>query len=209
MRNQWFGDNRDLVKWTALLGLASENGIQHILHIAMLRPCKWNGLPADCWPNLDLNGKPWIQPPEQVRSHFRDIQDIQRLAASASVSIQVLDETFADRRQYFAGVINRIRGDGRRLIAFLDPDTGIAPSNHDLKHVRPDELKTVYDALKPSDFLVLYQHARQRRRDWRKKTREEFRAALDQPDDTIQAISCQLLAHDVILYAIEKRSRTR
>lgn len=208
MRNQWYGDNRDLVKWATLLGLASDHKLEHILHIAMLRPCEWGELLADEWPNLDRNGKEWIRIQDCVRSHFRDIRDIRRLATSSSVSIQVAEEIFESRQQYFAGVVDRIKRDPRRLIAFLDPDTGIAPANHNLKHVRPDELRAVYDALKPADFLVLYQHARQRVRTWREDTRREFRQALNQPDESIESISCRLLAHDVVFYVVEKRSPT-
>lgn len=36
MRHQWYADARDLIKWGALLHLASEHKIKHIIHVAFL-----------------------------------------------------------------------------------------------------------------------------------------------------------------------------
>jgi hypothetical protein len=47
MRNQWYGDNRDLVKWGVLLELARRHRAKHILQVLYLRPTTWELLEID------------------------------------------------------------------------------------------------------------------------------------------------------------------
>ena len=38
MRDQWYGDKRDMVKWAALLHLAQRERLSAILQVALYRP---------------------------------------------------------------------------------------------------------------------------------------------------------------------------
>src|SRR5271169_3122065 len=51
MRDRWYGDNRDLVKWATLLHLAHTNRVGTILQVAMYRADK-----PDEPPQLLMNG---------------------------------------------------------------------------------------------------------------------------------------------------------
>lgn len=64
------------------------------------------------------------------------------------------------RQAYFNGVTDKIKKYIDPAIVFLDPDTGIAPASFGYEHVTHKEIQTVLRAMKPSDVLLLYQHAR-------------------------------------------------
>lgn len=205
MRNQWYGDNRDLVKWSVVLNLATERGLKRIIQIAMLRPTDWTGDAEHPVPHINRNGEPWKLMPDAVVAHFRDLNDIQRLANFADVHIDVVDEPFDHkaRADYFNRTTARLRKAPRQpMLVFIDPDTGIAPQTHDAKHIRDVELKQVYDAAPPGSTILLYQHAR--RSKWMDETRLEFAAALSLPQDQVEQYYCPDIAHDVAFLAAQK-----
>jgi hypothetical protein len=71
LRDSWYGDNRDLVKWATLLHLAAEHGIQRIVQVAYLQGSQPPMLEAD-----DVT----TAVPSPVWRHFRDLHQIQGLA---------------------------------------------------------------------------------------------------------------------------------
>ena len=195
MRDQWYGDNRDVVKWSALVYLARRDGVSAILHVAMYRPDR----PPE--PLATVRGK--VPPAVEVIRHFRDLDDIQRLAAATGLSIEVLKELFTDRAAYFRRVCERIqtRGD-RPVLVFLDPDVGLATETPGPEHVSSAEVAAVYEALRPDDILVCYQHAR-RQKDWRGRARRAFANAPGLPSFEVEVLQCEL-ARDVLLLAVRK-----
>ena len=195
MRTQWYGDKKDVVKWSALVHLARRERISKILQVALFRP------DGDA-PQL-RTAQGLVPLPTEVFNHFRDLDDIQRLADVSGLRIEVLKTPFRKRSSYFASVVSRIRElAGEPLVVFLDPDTGVAPQVPGLEHVTSDELRMISDAMKPKDALVCYQHAR-RQKDWRGVTRRAFARALDVP--TYEVEVCEsALAKDVVLFATVK-----
>ena len=195
MRTQWYGDNRDVVKWGALVHLARRERRSTILQVALFRP------DGD---QTKLSTARGVVPlPAEVCRHFRDLDDIQRLAASSGLLIEVLKTPFTKRSNYFASVVSRIRElAGEPLVVFLDPDIGVAPQVPGLEHVTSDELSMTFDAMKPRDALVCYQHAR-RRKDWRGVTRRGFAKALDVQTYDVEVFE-SALAKDVVLFAAVK-----
>ena len=170
MRDQWYGDNRDLVKWGTLIHLAQREQRSTILQLALYRS-------NDEWPTL-RSSQGRIEIPDQVIRHFRNLDDIQRLAGRPGIRIKVFKAQFWDRSAYFdeaRRVVESRKGDP--LLVFLDPDTGIAPQIAGLEHVTTEELHSVFTAMKQGDVLVCYQHAR-RQKDWRGDRRRAFTRAL-------------------------------
>ena len=195
MRTQWYGDNRDVVKWGALVHLARRERRSTILQVALFRP------DGD---QTKLSTARGVVPlPAEVCRHFRDLDDIQRLAASSGLRIEVRKTPFTKRSNYFASVVSRIRElAGEPLVVFLDPDTGVAPQVPGLEHVTSDELSMTFDAMKPRDALVCYQHARHQK-DWRGVTRRGFAKALDVQTYDVEVFE-SALAKDVVLFAAVK-----
>ncbi len=206
MRDQWYGDKRDVVKWATLVHLAQSLGIRHILQVAYLRPSK---LPATL---KTRDGSARI--PVAVLDHFRSINAIAHLAHETDLCIDVMDDPFETSaecprradvgREYTERVVRKLRScDGWPVIVFLDPDTGIAVSKAAFEHVAADETRAIYDALKPGDVLVLYQHAH-RKPDWRVRTRRAFAAAIGLPERHIATFTCPELTNDVAFFVAEK-----
>ena len=165
LRNQWYADNRDVVKWAVLIHLARRRGIETVVQVCMLRPSK----PASA---LNADGAEKPVPPE-VLEHFRDVRSVASLAERAGVSVGVIDRPFgpddgsrdeAARDEYFRHIEVALKEYGdTALVVLLDPDTGLAPRNHDWRHVRAGEAAAAWRALAAGSVLVLYQHARRSR----------------------------------------------
>src|SRR5262245_53141330 len=125
MRDKWYGDNRDLVKWGVLLALAERFSAKHILQILYHRPTDWAA--------LELDGEQVPLPPEVIR-HFRQVDAVSTLRSSAT--IDVFPDSFTDRDDYHRAVIDRVRQRPTTPgIVFLDPDTGLEPQTPSLDHV--------------------------------------------------------------------------
>jgi hypothetical protein len=205
MRDWWYGDKRDVVKWGSICVLAQKRSIRTVLQVAFYRPESRNY-------HLSMDGT--AEPlPTGVIQHFRNIDHIQRLAAKADLRIDIHKDLFqwscefrtrSDfRKAYFNGVRSRITQYSEAIIVFLDPDTGIAPANYGYEHITHQEIQTVLGAMKTSDVLLLYQHARQGDRDWLNSARQEFCQAVG-PDVPVETITCSAIASDVVFFMVER-----
>ena len=195
MRDQWYGDNRDLLKWSTLLHVALRERLSAILQLALHRPN------AE-WPTLrSSQGK--VELPAQVVRHFRNLDDIQRLAKDAGIKIEVFKLTFQDRFRYFEEArrcVESLKEDP--LLVFLDPDTGMAPEVAGPEHVTAEEMHSVFQVMKQGDVLVCYQRAR-RQKDWRGDRRRAFTRALGVTSQEVEVFDSDL-AKDVVLFSLKK-----
>ena len=201
MRHQWYGDNRDLVKWGVLVHLARREAVSTVLHVAMCRP---GPAPA---PLATAHGK--VDPPAEVFRHFRDLEDIRRLAVATGLQIEVMTEPFTDRLAYFGRVCDRVTIKGRSggpMLVLLDPDVGLAPETHGPEHVTSTEVAAVFEVLRPGDLLVCYQHAR-KQKDWRGRARRAFANAPGLPSFEVEVLQSES-ARDVLMLAVKKNAPT-
>lgn len=167
MKDQWYGDNRDLVKWGVLLHLARNHGASRIIQVAYWRP--------SAWPLLQIGGDEY-EIPDIVHAHFRKLRAVTEL--SKEPQIQVINTEFSDRRAYTQHVSNEIANHaGECCLVFLDPDTGLEPRNPGREHVLESELGEIWRQMSPDSILVFYQH-RVRERGWIERKRKQFERAL-------------------------------
>jgi hypothetical protein len=166
VRERWFGDDRDVVKWTTLLHIARSHDLAAIVYAPYWRP-----EPA---PRVVMMGANPIFVPDEVWRFFRDFRRIRQLSESKP-KISIVDADFNPRRrgEYIAATIGEIDRAERPLLLFVDPDTGIAPKSAAGEHVTGEEIAQLWSALKPGEWLVLYQHAR-REAEWTKKVSAEL-----------------------------------
>jgi len=193
MRDEWYGDPRDVVKWGALVHLARHHHIRTIIQVAFYR--------LSDRPRLESDGREW-EVADEVWSHFRSLRAIRRLQRPCGLTIRVLDNRFdpKERYAYLRRLVAMLDADTRRKVVLLDPDTGIAPAKGTGAHVGPDEITEVWKALSPRDWLVLYQHGR-RAKGWQNQVRRQFaRACKDARVSTFGSES----ASDVALFATAK-----
>jgi hypothetical protein len=205
MRDWWYGDKRDVVKWGTIHVLARKHSISNVLQVALYRPDR---------PNYHLTLDRTTEPlPIEVIRHFRDIDHIQRLAETLNLKIDIDKAVFQwrpefrtredFRKAHFIQVASKIKQYREPIIAFLDPDTGIAPENYSYEHVTSQEIQTVLRAMKAGDILLFYQHARLGDGDWLDSTREEFRQAVG-PNVPVETVTCNEIANDVAFFVVER-----
>ena len=210
MRDWWYGDKRDLVKWGTLVAVAREHSIGTVLQVAFYRPDR-SGY------HLSRGGRLEPLPPEVIR-HFRDLNLVQSLAEMACLNVEIFNDNFQwsssfktkedFRRAYFREVTKRICLHPEPILVFLDPDTGIAPASYDYKHVTPAEIRSTYDGMRQGDILVFYQHARRGDGSWQNTTHYEFSKAVGMRSDQVEIVTCDKIAKDVAFFVVPKSIAT-
>jgi hypothetical protein len=199
MRAKWYGDKRDLVKWSTVLELARRAGVRKVLQVTCLVPDGYRGA-VDERALLVEDFGPEIA--EAVWQHFRDLERITELGAQLGVDVTLVPDDFpvpvGARDDYFEMVAEKwLMPDREPLIVFLDPDTGLGATR---THVLPRQLETVQRALKAGDWLVFYQHApmyEQKGVDWREQAQKNLAEALSVPVADVMRRSCDA-AKDVL-----------
>ena len=195
MRDQWYGDDGDLLKWGALVHIAHRESLSAILHVAFYRP-------DGDWATLN-SSQGAVEIPDEVLRHFRNLDHVHRLSKPSGIRIEVFKAPFRDRKTYFDKVSRRIASysdDG--LAVFLDPDTGLAPDIAGPEHVAEDELRFVYAVMKPGDVLVCYQRSR-RQKSWRGDRRRAFALAIDVDAQEVEVFDSEL-TRDGVLFSVTK-----
>jgi hypothetical protein len=161
MKDEWYGDKRDLVKWSGIIHLCEDNKIKTVIQVA------YYSKGVSPIPNIEFDGQ-CIPPDAAVLNHFRDISDIKRLVRSKKIHIRPIKDLFnrINRDAYHTRICHKISKTKETKIVFLDPDTGLEPkkSRCTRNHVKKGDIEKIWTSgcLKPDDILVLYQHARQR-----------------------------------------------
>jgi len=197
MRDIWYGDRRDRVKWGALVHLARSQGLSKIVQVAFYQR------PTDdpkFW--MDAGS---ISVPKEVWDHFSDLRNIEKLGESTGIEIVVLDRIFYPirRREYIREVIQILRQHSASpKIVFLDPDTGIEPARAKAEHVTMEDVKEIWEVLSTRDWLAVYQHA-SRRENWREIGKQKFRQACEV--EHVKVFRSCKIAKDVAVFAARRR----
>jgi hypothetical protein len=195
MRDRWYGDSRDLVKWGVLLALAERHGPGQILQVLYHRPSEW--------PDLEIDGET-VPLPNAVIRHFRRTAAATTIEASAA--IVVVDDAFDNRLDYHRRLLERIRArDITPTIVFLDPDTGLESRSPTLDHVLESELSDIWNALTPGDVLVFYQHQTNRNGEpWVPQKKQQFERAIGLPLGAAGLARAEKIARDVVFFYAKK-----
>lgn len=193
MKDTWYADQSDLVKWGTLAHLAESHSLEVIVQVTYLRPGKRAPL---------SNGESEVPIPPAVWTFFRNVIAVRQLGDSLKRRIIVIDELFVPqcRRQYRESVVAALRREPGPKVVLLDPDTGIAPKKPSGKHVTTEDVVAAWDALRPGDWLAIYQH-RSRRKNWKEQARDSFAAVCQV---TVQLYGAPKIASDVVLLAARK-----
>lgn len=193
MKDSWYGDSRDLVKWGTLVHLAHREGIERVVQIAFLR--------KEERPYL-RTGRGEFRLAEEVWEHFRNVESVKHLGNSKGFDITVIAWPFdpAHRQGYVEDVAAVLRREHKNKVVLLDPDTGIEPRQAKPEHIKKVEIRQVWDALNEGDWLVLYQH-RFRMKDWRDQRRRELEHVCMREAKVFES---REMAQDVVFFAARK-----
>jgi len=197
MKNIWYGDNRDIVKWSGLLHLCGTEKIESILYVVFYREEKY--------PNLKFSGNQ-VQIPKNVLTHFRNLPDIKKLTDSESIDITILDSEFINstRDKYIENVCQAIKENKTKKLIFLDPDTGLSPIRCQNEHVDKKEVNKIWKEMDDGDYLVLYQHRFwPKNGDWIEIRQKELAECINLNPSHIETWSSSI-ASDVVFYFVKK-----
>lgn len=194
MRDTWFGDNRDLVKWGTLAHIAEREKLNLIVQVPYFRTGDRPPLrPGDiCAP---IHTAVW--------DFFRDVAAVEELGPKLGLQIIVLKEVFdpARRKVYRCFVVEQLSNLKQRKVVLLDPDTGIAPSNGGGKHSTAEDIQAIWEALRAGDWMVVYQHA-SRTKNWREQAQQKLASICGSLD--VEVFAAPKIASDVAFLAAEK-----
>ena len=213
MRDIWYADKRDLIKWTTLYHLAHIFKGSLILQIAFYRKEKQFG-------KVIIDGQE-KEIPKEVISHFRDIHKIRDI--KFQVPVKIFDQSFEykkeevkHRHNYLLSAIELL-GSYRKekLIVFLDPDTGLQPEQTKSKtrpkpeHVSEEEVKKIWDELKPEDVFVLYQHQTNRNgKSWIEPKKIQLANAIGLSGNAVKLAHGPEVAKDVVFFYAQKTKQS-
>lgn len=198
MRDEWYSDKRDLVKWGVLFRLAKKYDVKRILQIAYYNKSNFG--------KIEIEGEE-VPIPDEVLAHFRDIRNIGSISTSPKVN--VFNTTFEGmaREDYHELVKSFIlEHDGDVSILFLDPDTGIEPNGKaSYKHVLNHEIRTLWNMIPQGWIIVFYQHQTNRSgQPWIEPKRKQLADALEMPLDEVKTASGYSIASDVVFFFTTK-----
>ena len=173
MKNQYFGDIRDLFKYDLIENIVGQSRIlERCIWIPMLtaNDASLDGekrsRPKAGWQNQEL--KAFLDSYNKGRSE-RNISHLQGVRFFRQPRVVVFslhrdngdflpDFTHSSRQTYFAEVEGALRPNS---LLFLDPDTGIeTPSRRRERHVLLREVANLHSAMDASSVLMIYQNHR-------------------------------------------------
>jgi len=196
MQDKWYGDNRDLVKWSILHLLADHNHASRILQVVYYRPSVFK--------RIVLDKQEW-EIPHSIRNHFRNHTKIENLASKIAVS--TFSQVFSDRKKYIEDLVIFLhKFTSEKCIVFLDPDVGLEPQGRpELKHVLNSEAKTIWDEMKAHDWLVIYQHQTNRAgKPWIDDKRIQLADAIGVKESSVLVADGKSIINDVVFLYCEK-----
>ncbi|MHC1791135.1 hypothetical protein [Solidesulfovibrio sp.] len=196
MKNTWYGDNRDIVKWSTLISLSRSNKFGTILYVPYLRDSVFGNITID-------NRKFDVR--AEVVSHFRDVLKVKLLTENPS--IEILADQFNNRLTYKSLILDFIQknSDKKDYILFLDPDTGLEPANHpSLCHVLDNELREIWNKVPGGCVVACYQHKTNRNANpWIVGKQRQFAEAIGVNVGAVK-IASGAIANDVAIFYAHK-----
>lgn len=195
MRDIWYADNRDLIKWGVLFRLAEMYEAARIVQIVYYRPSNF------C--QIEIDGHR-VTIPEDVIAHFRNVRAVGSI--DSHIRVTVFDPVFYNRQTYLQAVLALLPDyAGERCIIFLDPDTGLEPQTPSLKHVLGTEVSAIFGEMKSGDVLVFYQHQTNYAGDpWIPQKHAQLVRALGIPQESVKIASGEAIARDVVFFFVQK-----
>lgn len=197
MRDIWYSDNRDLIKWGVLAHIARMQSLKTIVQVPYWRK-------EEQQPHFSFREKR-VALDQDVWSFFRNIRHIKRLSEQLGVNIAVFDDEFthSERKAYSQSLSRHLADCKRPLLVFLDPDTGLEPEKLNVTHTTLVEVTCAWKDLMVGDWLVFYQHAR-RETGWVESVSAQLSRAC--AGAKIEVARSEAIGNDVAFLCAEKRA---
>lgn len=161
MKNQYFGDIRDLFKFDLCYHIYNTIKLEYFVFIPMLTDddrssdgSKINFSKANAgYYNDDLS----FFLKYKLKYKDRDVSSIADYFNYIQVKTLVFDDKFSirSREEYFKKAVNIIQ---QNSLILLDPDNGLEVKNSNEKHVLYKEINSIIRMMDEQSILMIYQH---------------------------------------------------
>jgi hypothetical protein len=151
MRNEFYGDRKDLWKWTVVLNEAGQS--RQILYVAMYRP---DGK-VKCDHGIRPDVADFFRNERKALGVQRECSRIKVLSSQIVPFLEVYESMHLDA--YLAPVKQALesRSKPSNCVVFLDPDTGLREKSGP-EHACRRMLTSLWKSMLPGDSLLVYQH---------------------------------------------------
>ncbi len=170
MKNQYFGDTKDLFKYDLVEYLVRRvPGVDRFTFVTMLTE-KDDGTDGN---KLDYSGRPgslntdlvgYLR--ERVSSGRRNVSEIREYYEARGIGIEIYGEheffTHAARSEYFGGIDDALLA---HSVIVLDPDNGFETKRSNKRHVLRSEVADLYERMTAGSILAVFQHFRREKHD--------------------------------------------
>ncbi len=161
MKNQYFGDNRDLFKYDLIYQLARASLVDNITFIPMLTAPDNTGHGGQTdrrKARVGARNKALVRFLDRcVAEGKRDIRQLESFFDQYSIKVEIYEDNFLHqrRKEYFTNVGNELVA---RSLIFVDPDVGLEVGRRGEKHILYSEVKNLYEGMDEHSVLMIYQH---------------------------------------------------
>jgi hypothetical protein len=176
MRDQYYGDRKDIWKWTVSHRLIKAHGINKIIYAAMMRPNAkresghggnfdiFNGSNEEVASFFDGERRSFglVSGSDVTRPEHRRVNRIERLGVTIKCPIIYIGASYgsAGADRYFLEQMVpwlSFRKTDEKFLVLLDPDTGISQTDrHGDEQLGTEQLKKVWGELQSQDILMIY-----------------------------------------------------
>jgi hypothetical protein len=194
MKDIWYGDKRDIVKWSTLVTLARNEKLESIIYIPYFRQSNFG--------QITIAGVPH-EVPQDVLFHFRNIFNCKNIIND--IPIKVLKDVFTDQgvcQNLLLRFIENCKHKKKSLV-FLDPDTGLEPiTRPTLCHILGKSVREVWENIPKNWILAIYQHQTNRNgQSWISAKQSQFKEAIGVGDGMVKVASGNIVNDVVIFFA--------
>ncbi len=164
MKNQYFGDNKDLFTYDLIYHIMQSGLASHFSFIPMLtrndanrHGAKYNRDKA----RAGTRNKELMSFLDRcVRENRRDIRQLESFFDRYGIKMTIYaskDGYFShrQRQQYFTQIGDELLS---RALIFVDPDIGLEVARSGEEHILYDEVKSLYERMDEDSVLMIFQH---------------------------------------------------
>jgi len=179
MKNQYFGDNKDLFTYDLILQIMRSGLVEHFTFIPMLTSNDGTGHGARCRRDkakAGIKNRELVAfLDECVNGGRRDISQLEGFFGKHGIEMKIYDRGFShqERQDYFGQIGGRLLSDS---LIFVDPDIGLEVKKSGEGHILYSEVKDLYQRMDDSSILMVYQYIpRQPRQEYLNNRCEELK----------------------------------
>ncbi len=170
MKNQYFGDNKDLFTYDLIWQIIQAGLVNHFTFIPMLtrNDNKRHGekFSRDKAKAGTKNKGLMNFLDKCVKEGRRDIKQLEGFFARCAVEMTIYGKDFSheNRREYFEQIGDELLS---KSLVFVDPDIGLEVKRSGKEHILYAEVRNLYERMAKDSILMVFQH-------FPRKSRQEY-----------------------------------